>query len=203
MSRPAKNVSLKVLAMTYFWELAASYFSGTRKALKPTICQSLRAINMWFCHPRSFSLAFAFAILGLGVFFFLFFFLKSLWERVNLIQPMVPCAAWACSYTTFGPRTMQELGGFAMKPQAWDTGHLGSSPPHRWPTSAHNSSLFEPLGEKVRVFQVDIVYTPKFIPAGHSEPILCGACCTPPSAIEIGAFSRGVQLKVMVMPYFF
>lgn len=117
--------------MTYFWELAASYFSGARKALKPTICQSLRAINMWFCHPRSFSLAFAFAILGLGVLFLLF--LKSLWERANLIQPMVPCATWACSYTTFGPRTTEELGGFAMKPQAWDAGHLGSSPPQHWP----------------------------------------------------------------------
>jgi len=149
----AKNMSLKMLVMTYFWELAASYFSEAREALKPTICQSLRAINMWFCHPRSFALAFAFAILGLGVFFFVF--LESLWERANLIQPVVPCATWACSYTAFGPRTMQELGGFAVKPQAWDAGHLGFSPLQCWPTSAHNSSVSEPLGEKVRVFQVD------------------------------------------------
>lgn len=74
MSWPAKNVSLTVLAMTYFWELAASSFSGAGRALKPMICQSLRAINMWFCHPRSFSLAFAFAIPGWGVFFLSWFF---------------------------------------------------------------------------------------------------------------------------------
>ena len=199
MSWPAKNVSLKMLAMTYFWELAASYFSGARKALKPTICQSLRAINMWFCHPRSFSLAFAFAILGLGVFFSLF--LKSLWERANLTQPMVPCTAWACSYTSFGPRTMQGLRGFATKPQASDAGHLGSSPSQHWPTSAHNSSVSEPPGEKVRVFQVDLVHTPKL--GGYGEPILCSARCTAPRAIEIGSFPRDAQLKVTVIPQFF
>lgn len=143
-------------------------------------------------------MAFASAILGLGVFFLLF--LKTLWERANLTPPMVPCAAWACSYTTFGPRTTQELGGFATKPQAWDAGHLGSSPPQRLPNSAHNSSVSEPLGEKVRVFQVDLVYTKL---GGHGESILCGARCTTPSAVEIGSFPREVQLKVTVIPQFF
>lgn len=155
---------------------------------------------MWFCHPRSFSLAFAF--LGLGVFFFLFCFVLFE-EQISYIQPTVPCTAWACSYSIFGRRTTQELDGFATKPQARDAGHLGSSPPQRWPTSARNSSVSEPLGEKVRVFQVDLVYTPKLNPAGHSKSVLCGAFSLVLSAINIGSFSRGVQLKVTVMPHFY
>lgn len=117
------------------------------------------------------------------------------------MQPVVPCTTWACSYTTFGPRIMQELGGFALKPQAWDAGHLGSSSPQHWPTSAHNSSVSESLGEKVRVFQVDLVYTPKV--GGHAKPILYGAGCTAPNEIEIRSFPRGVQLKVTVIPHFY
>lgn len=81
-----------------------------------------------------------------------------------------------------------------MKPQAWDAGRLGSSPPQRWTDPAQNPSVSESLGAKVAVGQVDLVYTPKF--RGHGQP-------TAPSAIEIGLFPRGVQPKVTVtLPFF-
>lgn len=88
-----------------------------------------------------------------------------------------------------------------MKPQAGDAGHLGSFAPPRCPTSALNSSVSEPLGE-VRVFQVDLVYTPKFNPVGQGKSVLCGVFSVALSAVKIGSFSRGVQLKVAVMPHF-
>lgn len=84
-----------------------------------------------------------------------------------------------------------------MKPQAWDAGHLGSSSPQGWPTSVHNSSVSESLGEKVRVSQVDLVYAPLF--GGHGKPILHGADCTALRVIEVGSFSRAIQLKVTVI----
>lgn len=69
-----------------------------------------------------------------------------------------------------------------------------SAPLHQhWPTSVHNSSVSESLGEKVRVSQVDLVYIPKSR----------GAHCTALRAIEVGSFSRGVQLRVTVIPQFF
>lgn len=40
-----------------------------------------------------------------------------------------------------------------MKPQAGDAGHLSSFAPPRWPTSALNSSISEPLGEKSEFFR--------------------------------------------------
>lgn len=154
-----------MLAMTYFWELAASYFPGTRSALKPTICQSLRAINMWFCHPRSFSLAFAFAVLGLGV----FFFLKSLWERANLMRAAyssLHCVGLQLHHVgaknnTGAGRLLHQATGVGCR-----TPWLLSA------TSVHNSSVSEPFGENMGVFQVGLVCTPKFIPVGHDECIL-------------------------------
>lgn len=113
ISQPAKNVSLK---MTSFWELAASYFSGARKALKPTSCQSLRAINMWFCHTRSFSL-----LLPCWRWVFYFFFLFE--------EPLGAGRFCARSYGSLlvpqvGPRTTQGWGEFTAKPQACNAGHL-------------------------------------------------------------------------------